>query len=68
MQGAAFGLTEVGAANFCMKMIASGMIPGMTGWHDVQMQRVANQHSQRVKKNENNRNLFEGMVNNNGFV
>lgn len=63
MSGAAFSLTEVGAANFCMKMIASGLIPGFTGWYDISQQRIMkDQSNARNARSEQARNLLSGLV------
>ena len=60
MAGSAFNLTEVGAANFAMKMVSAGMIPGFTGFFNVLEGR---KDAARPKvRPELERNLLEGLT------
>lgn len=64
MQGAAFGITEVGAANFIVKAMLSGMVPGCTGWYEVTRHRQQPSRIDPLKRSpdaEHARNLLHGL-------
>lgn len=71
MQGAAFRLTEVGAANFCMKMVASGMIPGFRGFYEMNMKKYAQfaaDDPEKHNRTEHARNLLANLKFEDGYL